>query len=107
MRNVAMKALSILERPPADLFFDNHGAEEDQDLFLAKYKTKELSVFDLNDGGERLGQPIRCVFEEHSNLPKWQSGKNRMLKPEILPAADKEVGFGQEVGSPQLPLFAK
>ena len=64
MRNIAMNALSILERPPcADLFFDNHGAAEDKDTFIGAYKTKELSVFDLNDGGERLGQPIRCIFE--------------------------------------------
>ena len=71
MRKVAMKALSILERPPADMFFDNHGAEEERDLFLTTYKMKELSVFDLNDGGERLGQPMRCEFAEHNNLPKW------------------------------------
>ena len=54
MRDVACKALGILERPPfADPFFDNQGPES-SDLFLANYKTKEVSVFDLNDGGVRI-----------------------------------------------------
>ena len=54
MRDVACKALGILERPPfADPFFDNQGPES-SDLFLAHYKTKEVSVFDLNDGGVRI-----------------------------------------------------
>ena len=67
-----MTALSILERPPcAQEFFDNHGAEADSSIFLAKYKTKEFSVFDLNDGGERLGVQIPCFFDKQSNLPKW------------------------------------
>ena len=86
MRNIAMTALSILERPPcSDVFFDNHGAAEDKDTFIGVYKTKELSVFDLNDGGERLGQPIRCIFEEGINLPKWNDENSRIHKPVILP----------------------
>ena len=57
-----MTALSILERPPcANLFFDNLGPEEAKDQsqhFLAEYKTKEVSMFDLIDGGQRIGPPM-------------------------------------------------
>lgn len=109
MRNVAMTALSILERPPcADLFFDNHGAEEEKGRspqFLATYKTREVSVYDLNDGGERLEPPMPPPrFDTAILLPKWQEKKDRIPKPEILPA-EKEVGYGQEVQIQPDPKF--
>ena len=109
LRNVAMTALSILERPPcADAFFDNLGAEEGKDQspqFLAKYKTKEVSVYDLNDGGARLEAPMGPPrFEANALLPKWQEKKDRIPQPVILPA-EKEVGYGQEVQISADPKF--
>ena len=78
MRNVAMTALGILQRPPcADYFFDNHGPLEENDppsQFLAKYKTRVVSAYDLNDGGERLVLPHLMPpprFDTEILLPKW------------------------------------
>ena len=90
-----MTALSILERPPcADVFFDNHGTlDTEEDIFLAKYKTKEVSLFDLIDGGERLGNPMPPPrFDIAIVLPKWQEKSQRIPKPNILPKGP-EVGF--------------
>ena len=71
MRDVASTALGILERPPfADAFFDNQGPESNG-LFLANYKTQTVSVFDLNDGGERMQANPPFRFDEQIHLPKW------------------------------------
>ena len=103
-----MTALSILQRPPcANAFFDNYGPENgnEQSIFLAKYKTKTVSVYDVIDGGERIEPPmIPPKFDDQARLlPKWTD--ERIPKPKVYPE-QIEIGFGQEIQIKENPNFS-
>ena len=54
LKNIAMTALSILEKPPTfNLMFDNFGKPNDIPS-MGKYPTRDVNIADVVDLGERI-----------------------------------------------------
>jgi hypothetical protein len=54
LKNIALNALAILERPPCStFFFDNLGASSDPQA-LGEYPVRQVNISDIVDLGERL-----------------------------------------------------